>query len=139
VDLPRTPTFAIRARLLTPLAAGGTYHEPDGLVVIDAAGRLTFVGPAADRPTEAAGATDLRPWVVLPGMVDLHAHLPQLPNAGLGAGLDLLTWLDRYIFPLERAFDEAAAERLAPVVWRAFAAAGTTTALVYGAVYEASG
>ncbi len=57
---------------------------------------------------------------------------------GLGAGLDLLTWLDRYIFPLERDFDEAAAERLAPVAWRAFAAAGTTTALVYGAVYEAS-
>src|ERR671911_2797179 len=71
-------------------------------------------------------------------MVDLHAHLPQLPNAGLGAGLDLLTWLERYIFPLERAFDADAADRLAPAAWRAFAAAGTTTALVYGAVYEAS-
>jgi guanine deaminase len=138
VDLPSTPPFAVRARLLTPLAAGGTYHEPDGLIIVDADGRLAFVGSAADRPIEADAAVDLRPWVVLPGMVDLHAHLPQLPNAGLGAGLDLLTWLDRYIFPLERAFDEAAAERLAPVVWRAFAAAGTTTALVYGAVYEAS-
>ena len=71
-------------------------------------------------------------------MVDLHAHLPQLPNAGLGAGLDLLTWLERYIFPLERGFDEPTAERVAPAAWRAFAAAGTTTALVYGAVYEAS-
>ena len=60
------------------------------------------------------------------------------PNAGLGAGLDLLTWLERYIFPLERGYDEAAAERLAPLAWQAFAAAGTTTALVYGAVYEAS-
>jgi guanine deaminase len=71
-------------------------------------------------------------------MVDLHAHLPQLPNAGLGAGLDLLTWLGRYIFPLEREFDEGAAEALAPQVFRAFAAAGTTTAVVYGAVYEPS-
>ncbi len=60
------------------------------------------------------------------------------PNAGLGAGLDLLAWLERYIFPLERGYDVAAAERLAPAAWRAFAAAGTTTALVYGAVYEAS-
>ena len=25
--------------------------------------------------------------VVLPGLVDLNAHLPQLPNAGLGSGL----------------------------------------------------
>lgn len=136
--LPARPPFALRARLLTPLAAGGSRHDPDGLLLVDAAGRLTFAGSAAERPAEAATATDLRPWVVLPGMVDLHAHLPQLPNAGLGAGLDLLTWLDRYIFPLERGFDAAAAERLAPIVWRAFAAAGTTTALVYGAVYEAS-
>ena len=71
-------------------------------------------------------------------MVDLHVHLPQLPNAGVGAGLDLLTWLERYIFPLERAFDEEAAERLAPLAFRAFAAAGTTTAVMYGAVFESS-
>ena len=54
-------------------------------------------------------------------MVDLHAHLPQLPNAGLGAGLELLTWLERYIYPLEREFDEAHAELLAPPAMRAFA------------------
>jgi len=140
VDLPSAAPFAIRARLLSPLADGHTLHEPDGLVVVDAGGRLTYVGAAADAPDGSAldGALDLRPWVVMPGMVDLHAHLPQLPNAGLGAGLDLLTWLDRYIFPLERAFDAATAERVAPLAWRAFAAAGTTTALVYGAVYEAS-
>jgi guanine deaminase len=138
VDLPARPPFAIRGRILTPLTAGGTRHEPDGLLVVDGAGRFTFAGPAADRPAEAATAIDLRPWILLPGLVDLHAHLPQLPNAGLGAGLDLLTWLDRYIFPLERGFDEAAAERLAPSAWRAVAGAGTTTALVYGAVYEAS-
>src|SRR5207344_706309 len=124
--------------LLTPLDGGGSRHEADGLLVVDGSGRITFAGASAERPDLAASALDLRPWVLLPGMVDLHAHLPQLPNAGLGAGLDLLTWLERYIFPLERSFDEASAERLAPAAWRAFAAAGTTTALVYGAVYEAS-
>lgn len=136
--LPARPPFTLRARLLTPLAAGGTRHEADGLLIVDAAGRITYSGPAGERPSDAASALDLRPWVLLPGMVDLHAHLPQVPNAGLGAGLDLLTWLERYVFPLERDFDEAAAERLAPVAWRSFAAVGTTTALVYGAVYEAS-
>ena len=48
-------------------------------------------------------SVDLRPCSSCSGLVDLHAHLPQLPNAGLGFGLDLLTWLDRYIFPLERS------------------------------------
>jgi guanine deaminase len=138
VDLPTTPPFALRGRLLTPLADGGTRYEADGLLEVDAAGRITFVGPASGAADPTADAIDVRPLVLLPGMVDLHAHLPQLPNAGLGAGMDLLAWLDRYIFPLERGFDVAAAERVAPAAWRAFAAAGTTTAVVYGAVYEAS-
>jgi guanine deaminase len=136
--IPERPPFALRARLLSPLDAGGHRDEADGLLLVDAGGRIEYAGPADARPVEAAAALDLRPWVVLPGLVDLHAHLPQLPNAGVGAGLDLLTWLERYIFPLERGFDEATAETLAPAAWRAFAAAGTTTALVYGAVYEAS-
>jgi guanine deaminase len=139
MDLPSAAPFAIRARVLSPLDDGGTLHLEDALVLVDDEGRLASVGPAVDAPaTRLDAADDLRPWVVLPGMVDLHAHLPQLPNAGLGAGLELLTWLERYIFPLERGFDEAEAERVAPLAWRAFAAAGTTTALVYGAVYEAS-
>ena len=137
VELPSTPPFAVRGRLLTPLTAGGTCFEPDGLVEVDAAGRIAFAGAAAGRDASST-AIDLRPWVLMPGLVDLHAHLPQLPNAGLGAGMDLLAWLERYIFPLERGFDVPTAERVAPAAWRAFAAAGTTTALVYGAVYEAS-
>jgi guanine deaminase len=138
VELPTTPPFVLCGRMLTPLGEGGTRHEHDALVEVDAAGSITYAGPAAERPDLADGAIDLRPWLLMPGMVDLHAHLPQLPNAGLGAGMDLLAWLERYIFPLELAFDAPVAKRVAPAAWRAFAAAGTTTALVYGAVYEAS-
>jgi len=138
-NLPDRPPFAVRARLLTPLAAGGTQHEADGLLVVDAGGRLSYVGPAADRPAEAGSAIDVRPWTVMPGMVDLHAHLPQLPNAGVGFALDLLTWLDRLTFPTERSWSDAAvSERLAPAIFEAFAAAGTTTVLAYGVVYEAA-
>ena len=138
-SLPERAPFALRARLLTPLAAGGTQHEADGLLIVDAAGRLAYVGPAAARPEDAASATDLRPWAILPGMVDLHAHLPQLPNAGRGFALDLLTWLDRLTFPIEQSWsDPAVPERLAPAIFAAFAAAGTTTVLAYGVVYEAA-
>jgi guanine deaminase len=138
VDLPSSPPFTLRARLLTPLGAGGTRFESDAFIEVDGTGRIVAVDAADRARSDAAGAMDLRPWVVLPGMVDLHAHLPQFPNAGLGAGMDLLAWLERYIFPLERGYDVPTAERVAPAAWRAFAAAGTTTALVYGAVYEAS-
>ncbi|HZM72190.1 MAG TPA: amidohydrolase family protein [Candidatus Polarisedimenticolia bacterium] len=135
--LPERPPFALRARVLTPLAAGGSAFHADGLVVVDERGRIASVGPF-DASTASPAVIDIRPWLLLPGLVDLHAHLPQIPNAGLGAGLDLMTWLQRYIFPLERDFDVATAERLAPAAFRAFARAGTTTALVYGAVYADS-
>ncbi len=154
--IPDRPPFVARARILTPLGAGGTRYETDGAIEVGADGRIASVlpwsewaagrgssgTPAAGRPSrDAEGAVpeiDLRPLLVMPGMVDLHAHLPQLPNAGVGAGLDLLTWLDRYIFPLEREFDAATADVLAPAVFRAMAAAGTTTAVLYGAVFEPS-
>ena len=136
-DLPRRGPFALRARILSPLGDDGLVDEADGLVEVDAGGRITNVGawPGTDAP---ASAIDLRPMVVMPGLVDLHAHLPQLPNAGLGSGLDLLTWLDRYIFPLERSYDRSTAERQAPAAWRAFAAAGTTTVVAYAALWADS-
>ena len=137
-ELPQRPPFALRARIISPRGAGGTLHEPDGLIQVGADGRITDVLPASDRPDAAEAAIDLRPWLILPGLVDLHAHLPQIPNAGVGFGLTLLDWLRRYVFPLEHDFDEAAAERIAPAAFRSFARAGTTTVLLYGALWEPS-
>ena len=127
----------LRARLLTPLKAGGLRYEPDARIEVDEAGRLLSV---SSWPGDAGPETvaDLRPWLVMPGLIDLHAHLPQLPNAGVGAGLDLLTWLERYIFPLEQGFDAATAELIAPAAYRAFARAGTTTVVAYGALWAES-
>jgi len=134
--LPPAPPFALRARLLTHLADGGLRYEPDARIEVDERGRLARVGRWAE---EGPGpAIDLRPWILMPGLVDLHAHLPQLPNAGVGAGLDLMTWLDRYIFPLERDFDTSTAELIAPAAFRAFARAGTTTVVAYGALWPES-
>jgi guanine deaminase len=140
VALPSRPPFALRARVLSPRDDGSLLDLADGVVEVDASGRISFVAPSPEALSDLSGATiDLRPWVVLPGMVDLHAHLPQLPNAGLGFALDLLTWLDRLTFPTERSWaDPAVAASLSPAIFRAFAAAGTTTVLAYGVVYEAA-
>ncbi len=137
-DLPQGGPFALRARLLSPLAGDGWLDEADGLVEVDERGRITRAGRWPGAGEAPASVLDLRPMLVMPGLVDLHAHLPQLPNAGLGSGLDLLTWLDRYIFPLERAYDRSVAERQAPAAWRAFAAAGTTTVVAYAALWPDS-
>ncbi|HEX6140172.1 MAG TPA: guanine deaminase [Candidatus Limnocylindria bacterium] len=138
--LPERPPFVVRARLLTPLPNGEFLHEDDARVEVDAAGRIAAVAPWTDAAADPSvqPAHDLRPWVLMPGLVDLHVHLPQIPNAGLGAGLGLLEWLERYIFPLEHAFDRATAEQQAPVAFRALARAGTTTIAAYAALWPES-
>ena len=141
--LPDGPPFTLRAGMMTPLGAGGVRHLSDARVEVAADGRIARAdawvdGPAGGQVGDDERVVDVRPWVVLPGLVDLHMHLPQLPNAGVGAGLDLLQWLERYIFPLERRFDRDAAEELVPRALRALAAAGTTTVVAYAALWEDS-
>lgn len=136
--VPAQPPFTLRARLLSALPDGDSLWLADGIIEVDEAGRIRSVRAAADAPLTAETAIDLRPLVVMPGLVDTHVHIPQIPAAGLGAGMDLLAWLERYVFPLERAFDVAAAEVLAPQVYRAMAAAGTTTFSGYAAVWPDS-
>jgi guanine deaminase len=136
-DLPARPPFSLRARVLTPLDDGSTLHLPDARLEVDATGRMAALEAWGDRPADPS-VLDLRPWVAMPGMVDLHVHLPQVPNAGLGAGMELLDWLDRYIFPLEQAYSRELAEAQAPLVFRALAAAGTTTISAYAALWPES-
>jgi guanine deaminase len=140
LTLPSAPPFAVRARVITPRENGATLDLADGLVEVGADGRIVSVEAVSDAAADQLdAAVDLRPWVVLPGLIDLHAHLPQVPNVGVGFGLPLLEWLDRLTFPTERSWaDPRVAERLAPAIFSAFAAAGTTTVLAYGVVYEAA-
>ena len=80
--LPTRPPFVMRARLLTPLASGATRYEPDARVLVDADGRIVGIEPwdataVPDATPRAATwpVVDLRPLVVLPGMVDVGTLL----------------------------------------------------------------
>ncbi len=50
-------------------------------------------------------ALDLRPAWIMPGFVDLHTHPVQHRVRGR-AGLPLLPWLERYVFPEEKRFED---------------------------------
>lgn len=111
----------------------------DGVVLWDHTGRIVAVGHSASlMPAHPeAHIEDVRPGLVLPGLIDAHTHLPQYPAAGVGSG-ELLPWLRRYIFPMEQRFRAAEAETLAPQFFRDLAANGTTSAGIYLAVWEDS-
>jgi cytosine/adenosine deaminase-related metal-dependent hydrolase len=61
-------------------------------------------------------ARDLHGWVVMPGLVDGHFHLPQTLLRGAADELPIPRWMGERIFPLEGAFtpgDMRASTRLA--------------------------
>lgn len=75
--------------------------------------------------------------VVIPGLIDIHAHLPQYPAVARHAEA-LLPWLKRHAFPLEKQFRAATAKVQAPAFFEDLARHGTTCAMLYAAVYEDS-
>jgi guanine deaminase len=132
-------TTGLRGRILHAPVFGEVEEWRDGAVLWDLEGRIVSVGDALDVMARHPDAVvdDVRPNVVIPGLVDAHTHLPQLPVAGLGAG-ELLEWLHRFILPAERGFRAPRAMELAPSFFRAMASAGTTTAAIFLAVWEDS-
>ncbi|MFB6720515.1 guanine deaminase [Kribbella sp. NPDC056345] len=120
-----------------PFTGGVLRVDSDaGLLVED--GVIVARGPFLDirRAHPAEPVVDLSGGVVLPGFVDSHVHFPQIRAVG-GLGLPLLEWLDKYALPEEaRMADAQYAAGVAREFVRGLAAAGTTSALVFGAHYS---
>lgn len=104
-------------------------------------GVLVQDGVVAERNSYAAlrsqyrdeEVVDLSDGLVLPGFVDTHVHYPQVRMIG-ALGMPLLDWLERSALPEEaRLADVGYAQRIAAEFIGGLVAAGTTTALVFGA------
>ena len=101
-------------------------------LLYDENGRIDYFGevPAADR---LIGYEILlrEKFVTLPGLIDLHTHLPQYEFASQGAEA-LLPWLNRYTFPQEGRFsDDRVAELQSLNFFQNSLSHGTTTTVAY--------
>ena len=126
-----------RAPLLSARSLGQLAFEADGGLQVGEDGRIVAAGPfAALRAAQPeAEVRDLRPHWILPGLVDLHAHLPQYEAVACD-GLELLPWLESHIFPAEARFaDPGHARRVARRYLHDALALGTTTAVLYGTIH----
>lgn len=73
---------------------------------------------------------------LLPGLIDLHVHAPQWPQAGNALHLPLYKWLQEYTFPLEAKYaDLAFAEKVYTSLVDTLLANGTTTTLYFATVH----
>jgi guanine deaminase len=133
-------TTIVRAQILhtprDPFAVGGAALETfsDGGLAYDDDGRILATGPFGQvrRAHPAAPVLDASDAVLLPGLVDLHVHYPQIAVIG-AMGMTLLEWLATRTLPEEaRLADTAYATDVASAFVRGLARNGTTAALVFG-------
>ena len=90
-------------------AAAALVSIPDGALVIDDSGKITFCGERTAIPADhqAATVSDHRPGFLLPGFVDTHIHFPQTYAGDSYGGGQLLEWLGLCIYPAESRFADA--------------------------------
>ena len=134
-----------RAELLSvaddPREAGDAAidHHPDGLLVVED-GLIVAVGDFATLAPRFPGlAVEHFPGkLITPGFVDTHVHYAQVDRIA-AYGHQLRDWLERHIYPAEMAFSNAAhAAEAADFFLDELLRNGTTTALVFPTVHEAS-
>jgi 5-methylthioadenosine/S-adenosylhomocysteine deaminase len=72
----------------------------DAVVDVSPDGRLGYVGPAAQAPP-TDGAVRSLPGILLPGLINTHAHSAMTVLRGMGGDLPLMRWLTEIVWPAE--------------------------------------
>jgi guanine deaminase len=128
-------SIAYRGRIIESKGPYEISDVADGMLVAQG-GRVVSCGKY-DRAYKGK-VVEFKDRVIIPGLVDMHSHIPQLDERGKH-GATLLDWLERYIFPAERAFeDEKKAEDVASRFFKKLILNGTTCAGLYSTVHEAA-
>jgi 5-methylthioadenosine/S-adenosylhomocysteine deaminase len=74
----------------------------DAVVDVNDAGRIAYCGPAAEAPPLGTDAQETRlSGILLPGLVNAHAHSPMTLLRGMGGDRPLMSWLQDVIWPAE--------------------------------------
>ncbi|MDQ6939883.1 MAG: guanine deaminase [Verrucomicrobiota bacterium] len=132
--------FGLRGYVIDAPEFGTLRGRRDGAVLVKD-GRIAAVGDFEELRRTDLGAkakwNDAHGAAIFPGLIDCHTHLPQYPVVARGQS-ELLPWLRENIFPVEREFSGPKAREEAPQFFRELARHGTTTAMVYSAIYEES-
>jgi guanine deaminase len=134
------PTRAFRASLLRFATDGAAVFDDDGLLVVDASGKVCAAGAFAalgsvysHLPTQ-----HFKGRIIAPGFVDMHVHYPQIDVIGSPAD-GLLPWLENYTFPEEKRYAACEyAARAATFFIAELLRHGVTTALTFATSHVAS-
>ncbi len=138
--------YAIRAAFLDFLddpfyvsESNSVRYISDGLLVIKN-GAIADFGAYADLQERYSTVPVIAypDKLIMPGFIDTHVHYSQYEMIA-SYGEQLLEWLNKYVFPTERKFqDKTYAHKIAALFFDELLKHGTTTALVFATVHPES-
>ena len=132
--------FGIRGYLIDAPIFGKLRSWHDGAIVVKN-GKIAELGDY-DLIRKTTRPEKLR-WLhgphtlIVPGLIDVHAHLPQYPSVAKSGGA-LLPWLRQHIFPLEKEFTGTRVKKQSAQFFDEVARHGTTNIGLFTAIYEDS-
>jgi len=95
---PKKVDIVLRGAWVLTMAGPNIEH---GAVAIDG-GKIVAVGKSSDISAQYTGTTTMATdGAILPGFVNAHTHVPMTLFRGIADDLDLMDWLQHYIFPAE--------------------------------------
>ena len=92
-------SLRLRAPVVLPCDPACTMLR-DAVVDLDDAGRITHCGPFHSAPEHTGPVRELT-GILLPGLINAHAHSPMTLLRGMGGDLPLMRWLTEVIWPAE--------------------------------------
>jgi 5-methylthioadenosine/S-adenosylhomocysteine deaminase len=91
----------LHAPVILPCDAQCSVYR-DAVIDVDETGRVVFCGPHAEAPGRPRDARVQEcSGILLPGLINTHAHSPMTLLRGMGGDLPLLRWLREVIWPAE--------------------------------------
>ncbi len=122
-------SILLRGGLVLPLIEDARPVRADLLI---SGSRIAQIGIAPAQLPADTEVIDCSGCYVMPGLVQTHVHLVQTIFRGLAEDLTLLEWLQRFIWPLEAAHDEASVRASVRLGLLELITSGTTTILDMG-------
>jgi guanine deaminase len=126
----------ILSNILNPVDKDTTEYLDNHILEIEE-GKILDIYPLSKK-TIKGDCKDFSKSILLPGLIDAHTHLPQLPITGK-YGFELMDWLNNYALPAEIEFGNVNyAKKLSKNFFEKLRKYGTTTAVVYSTIHKES-
>jgi len=132
---------AYRGHIISPKDDLNLKDVRDGVLIVDDSGLILFCGAWAEFQTHdnfkrLKHTVNFGDKIILPGLIDMHLHLPQVTVTGK-SGEHLMKWLERFVFPSEaRCADPAYALQISNWFFDELVRNGTTLGVVFSTIHK---